>query len=100
MARKKKSKKGANPAMAMPSGPSRERIDSGIESAENGFIVRVSKETPGGKNSPGKYESKTFIAPTREHAIRISSGAIETMGRGSKGGKKKGGGKKRISTKR
>lgn len=101
--RRSKKKKSGNGAeiggMPMSSGSTRERIDSGIEAAENGFIIRVSKEGPGKKDGPPSYESKVFIAPDRASAIRISSSAIQRLGSKVKGGKKKGGSKKRVSTK-
>lgn len=98
---KRKKKKVGDPttvgAMQM-SGPSRRRIDTGVEEVENGFLVRVSSEGFGKKDEP-HYDSKTFIAPTHEQAVRISTQSLSRMGSRTKG-KKKNGGKKRISAKR
>jgi hypothetical protein len=76
MARKKKS---AVVAMQMPS--SGGEVNTGISTAENGFIVNVSGDT-GGK-TPG-YFSKRFIATSRPQALRIANHHMK-----GKAGKKK-----------
>ena len=64
-----------------------------ITDAENGLIINVSGEM-GGKES--KYFSKRYISPTREGALVIASSHLA----GSKKGKKKSGGRKKISLKK
>lgn len=99
MAKKRRSRK-ATSDMAMPSHHGPRRVDSGVEEAENGYIVRVSSDNlkKGRKGMPS-YESKVYIAPTHEDALRISTGAIQRLGSKIKGPGKKGN-KKRAFTKR
>lgn len=99
MAKRRKSQK-AMGDMAMPSHHGPRRVDSGVEEAENGYIVRVSSDNlkKGRKGLPS-YESKVYIAPTHEDALRISTGAIQRLGAKIKGPGKKGN-KKRAFTKR
>ena len=78
MARKKK---GAAVGMQMPMS-SGERMNTNIETAENGFVVNVSGES-GGKNP--SYFSKRFIASSRPQALRIAAHHMA----GGKGGAKK-----------
>lgn len=76
--------------MASPA-PSRDsRIDTGIESAENGFLVRISHE---GKNG---YESKRFVATTRPQALMLAAKAMTGVFGGKKSGGKKKGGKRKL----
>jgi len=97
----KKRKKKSSGDMAAPCSPptcTERSADAGIREVENGYIVRVSSEGLGkGKNR--NYESKTFIATDHPSALRIASqgfGALaKKVGKG-----KKGGSKKRVSTKR
>ena len=92
MAKRKKKSSGDAVGMAVPSsGGGRTSID--ITDAQNGFILNVSGES-GGKES--KYWSKRYISPTREGALVIASSHLS----GSKKGKKKSGGRKKISLKK
>lgn len=95
MAKRKKSKKSVTDSigMAAPSSGRSGHMSTSIDDAENGFIVNVSGES-GGKES--KYFSKRFISPTREGALVIASTHLS----GKSKGKKKSGGKKKISLKR
>lgn len=86
--------------VAMPSHRGPRRVDSGVEEAENGYIVRVSSDNlKNGRKGESSYESKVYIAPTHEDALRISTGAIQRLGSKIKSGHKKGN-RKRVSTKR
>lgn len=99
MTKKRKSRKSTSD-MAMPMRHGPRRVDSGVEEAENGYIVRVSSDNlKKGKRGMGSYESKTYIAPTHDEALRISTGAIQRLGSKIKGahGKPK---RKRLTTKR
>jgi hypothetical protein len=81
--RKKKKSDGAVPQS--PGGST--SIDTGIENAENGYVIRISRS--GGEG----YESKKFIASTHPQALRIAShgmaGLIKPKADKKKGGKKK-----------
>lgn len=89
MAKKRKSK---GNLIGSPSGGSG-RLSTDIDCAENGFIVNVSGDTGGKEPS---YFSKRFIAATRPEALRIANSHLS----GSKGTKKKAGGKKKIALKK
>jgi hypothetical protein len=89
MARKKKTKAQATP----PS--SGGAVDTAMERAENGFIIRVSSRGTG-KNPT--YSSRTFIAPDGQAAMRIATQHIEAAGPKLK--KKRAGKSKRATTKR
>ena len=92
MAKRKKKSSGDAVGMAVPSsGSGRTSVD--ITDAENGLIINVSGEM-GGKES--KYFSKRYISPTREGALVIASSHLA----GSKKGKKKSGGRKKITSKK
>ena len=67
--------------------PMNTRIDTGIENAENGFIVRISGESGG----DGGYFSKRFIATSEPKALRIAHQGMRGMLTKGKTGKKKGG---------
>ncbi len=93
---KRKSK--ALAALASPSSSKKSRVSTEIEGAENGFIVRVSSD---GQGPEGSYTSKRYIAPDHASAIRIASEGMAGMSSKSKGsGKKKGGKRKVVSTKK
>lgn len=86
----------SNVAQAVPmSSGGHSEVSSRIESAENGFIVRVSSETQGKKP---EYHSRTFIATSHPHALRIAGQALR--GVGQKIAKKKASRGKRFTTKK
>jgi len=85
MARKRKGKGEAAQSPMMGSG---ESLSTGIDQAENGFIVNVSGTS--GKN--GGYFSKRFVASSRPAAMRIAAHHMAGAAK-SKGGKKKGKGR-------
>lgn len=66
---KKKSKGAMNMAVPMSSGD-RGEVSSRVEAAENGFIVRLSRDNFGKEH---KYESRTFVATSRPKAMRIAA---------------------------
>jgi hypothetical protein len=87
MAKRKKSR-GADMAAPMPTSGSR-RMHVGIDSAENGFVVRVSGDS-GGKNPT--YHEKTMVATSPNHALRVAASHLRggvKKAHGKKGGKKK-----------
>ena len=91
MAKRKKKSSGGD--MAAIGVPSRSRhISTSIDEVDNGFVVNVSGE---GKN--GEYSSKRMIAGDKPSALRIANDFLS--GR-SKGGRKKTGTKKKISTRK
>ena len=98
--RRRRSKSAIGDA-AMPSSCSEPRsVDTGVEQAENGFIVRVSSNNlKKARKGESSYRRQVFIAPTHQEAMRISTGAIQHLGSKIKGGHKKNG-RKSISTKR
>jgi hypothetical protein len=63
-----------------------ERLNIGVERAENGAIVRVSGE---GKGKNASYTSRTFIAPNGRAAMRIATTHIQGIGKKIKSGKAK-----------
>ncbi len=65
----KKKSKGAM-TMQMVSGSSGGEISSRVEAAENGFIVRLSRDNVGKDH---KYESRTFVATSHPKALRIAA---------------------------
>jgi hypothetical protein len=61
----------------------------GIDTAENGFVIRVSGDS-GGKNP--KYTEKTMVATSPNHALRVAASHLRggvKKAHGKKGGKKK-----------
>jgi len=98
--RRRKSKKTTSDMPVAQSCCEPASVDTGVEKAENGFIVRVSSNNlKKAKKGESSYRRQVFIAPTHEDAMRISTGAIHALGSKIKGARKKGSGK-RISTKR
>ena len=89
MAKKRKGSKAGNSAMPFPS---RNRVNVGIEEAENGYVVNTSSE---GKHG---YESKTLVAPHGRAALRIANQHIQSLA--GRKLKVKAGAKKKGSTKR
>lgn len=79
MAKKKKGQSAMG--IATPSGPSRRRVDVGIEDAENGFVVRTTSEGMG-KNG---YESKTHVASNHADAIKIAKTHMNSIGKKPRG---------------
>jgi hypothetical protein len=73
------------------------RVNASIDSVENGYIVRTSSE---GQSPHGSYESKTFVAPNHNAALRIASAHIQSCGLKTKGKKTKAGKSKNRMTKR
>jgi hypothetical protein len=72
------------------------RINTNIESAENGFIVRASADE---EKPNGKHVMKTYVAPDHASALRIASTHIAGCGPKGKGAKGKGRkGKNKIAT--
>jgi hypothetical protein len=64
-------KKKSQGAMAAPISPgNRGEVSSRVEAAENGFIVRLSRDNYGKEH---KYESRTFVATSRPKAMRIAA---------------------------
>jgi hypothetical protein len=62
-------------------------LGSHIDEAENGFILRLTKDG-GGKNAV--YSSKTFVAPNEREALRIATTHFSGMGKlKGKSGRKK-----------
>lgn len=55
--------------MAKPN--DRYRVETGIDEVENGFIVKVC-----GDNPKGEYQSKRFVAQTRQQAQSIVNDAL------------------------
>ena len=94
--RKSKKSQGNQPMMASPTSDRKIRVNTGVEEVENGFVVNISSE--GGPS--GEYVSKRYITPDHASAIRISSEGMARMSSKSKGGKKKNGKRKSISTKK
>ena len=90
MAKRKKTNQ-TEIAAPMSSGSSRTHV--GIDSAENGFVIRVSGET-GGKNP--HYMEKTLVATSPRHALRVAAQHIPGITK--KIGKKKSG-RKRFASK-
>ncbi len=81
-------KKKSQGSMAVPSSPSdRGEVSSRVEAAENGFIVRLSRDNFGKEH---KYESRTFVATSRPKAMRIAASHL----RGSEGDAEKQKGKR------
>lgn len=97
MAKRKRKKSSSGGDIAAPSaiGGGSGRLSTDITDAENGYIINVSGETSGKKPS---YFSKRYIAADRPEALRIASSCL--AGGSSKGGRKKGVVKKKISLKR
>jgi hypothetical protein len=60
------------------------RMHLGIDSAENGFVVRIS----GDHN--GKYHEKTLVATSPRQAFRVAAAHMPTMGKKKTGKKSKG----------
>ena len=87
MAKRKKSRGGDVAAPAPSSGGNRMHL--GIDSAENGFVVRVSGE----KN--GQYHEKTFVATSPRQALRVATGNLQGVTKKKVHGKKTG--KKKIA---
>ena len=81
MAKRKKSM-GVETAMPMQSS-SGGMMHLGIDSAENGMIVRIDGE------HQGKYFEKKFVATSPRQAFRIAAAHMPMMGKKA-GGKKKG----------
>ncbi|HEX5426663.1 MAG TPA: hypothetical protein VFW94_24335 [Candidatus Acidoferrales bacterium] len=93
----KRRKRSAAAQEAMPSSTGPRRVDSGVEEAENGFIVRVCSDNLGKrKRGESGYKTRTFIAPTHEEAMRISMHGLQALG--SKVKHKKGS-RKRVAKK-
>ena len=88
MAKRKKSK-GEN-QLAVPSSGGN-RMHLGIDSAENGFVVRISGD------HDGKYHEKTLVATSPRQAFRVAAAHLPSMVK--KAGKKKAG-KKKVSLKK
>jgi hypothetical protein len=63
----KKSKGSMN--MAVPMSSSGGEVSSRVEAAENGFIVRLSRDNVGKEH---RYESRTLVATSRPKALRIA----------------------------
>ena len=66
----KKKSKGAMAMQAPMSSSSGGEVSSRVESAENGFIVRLSRDNVGKEH---RYESRTFVSMTRPKAMRIAN---------------------------
>ncbi len=100
MARKKRSKKSKGGTEVVGASPvsMEKRVNTGIEEAENGFVIRVSGEGLG-KGKERGYTSKTFVAMDHPSAIRIASEGFSSMAKKVGHGKKKGG-KKAAARKR
>jgi hypothetical protein len=63
-------KKKISAQMAMPMSGTKGEVGARVESAENGFIIHVNRESHGKTPS---YESKRFIATNQSKAMRIAS---------------------------
>jgi hypothetical protein len=59
----------------------------GIDSAENGFVVRIDGE------KEGRYFEKKFVATSPRQAFRVAAAHMPTMGKRSAGKKRAGKGK-------
>jgi hypothetical protein len=79
---KRKKNRGENPSPAPSSGGSNMHL--GIDSAENGFTIRISG------NKDGNYHEKTFIATSPRQAFRVAAAHMTTMGKKKAGKKSRG----------
>jgi hypothetical protein len=79
---KRKKNRGAD--TAAPSSHSGSNMHLGIDSAENGFTIRVSG------NKDGNYHEKTFIATSPRQAFRVAAAHMPTMGKKKAGKKSRG----------
>jgi hypothetical protein len=70
MAKKKKPRDSQNVAAISSSGS---RMHLGIDSAENGYVIRVSGE------SNGKYNQKTLVATSPRQAFRVAAAHLPGM---------------------